>query len=338
MQVEGSVDGNPCRLTVDTGAEKTLVRPDMLAATRVSDAPQRLCGVTRHCVQLKGPVDVRIGVGSAVERLPVYVADLDEPCLLGLDYLTQSKACVDLGRKLVRMVANLSDEARKVPAGAKLGTCEEVERPEETSGRAEVAAVRPLPDFLEDLAHRSAGNLTEAQTEKVLASAAEGDDKWRKAQREDSDLAPIIQWLEAGGGRPRWEAVAPESPASKCLVDHRELRLPVDLATGQPPDMSLPTVTSGYAAALQEHLEEVHRRDRGKLKVAGQAMKETYDHSMRNRYHGPGRYSWGHGGEDEDVSPSSSDEDVAGAAGDGNERGAGSAASDSGDLDPELGG
>ncbi|KAK8378035.1 hypothetical protein O3P69_018757 [Scylla paramamosain] len=61
MQVEGSVDGNPCRLTVDTGAEKT---------------------------------------------------------------------------------ANLSDEARKVPAGAKLGTCEEVERPEETSGSAEVAAVR----------------------------------------------------------------------------------------------------------------------------------------------------------------------------------------------------
>ncbi|XP_063845343.1 uncharacterized protein LOC135091534 [Scylla paramamosain] len=103
MQVEGSVDGNPCRLTVDTGAEKTLVWPDMLTATRVPDAPQRLCGVTGHCVQLKGSVDVRIGVGSAVERLPVYIADLDEPCLLGLDYLTQSKACVDLGRKLVRV-------------------------------------------------------------------------------------------------------------------------------------------------------------------------------------------------------------------------------------------
>ncbi len=56
-----------------------------------------------HCVQLKGPVDVCIGVGSAVEWLLVYVADLDEPCLLGLDYLTQTKACVDLGWKLVRV-------------------------------------------------------------------------------------------------------------------------------------------------------------------------------------------------------------------------------------------
>ncbi|KAK8389762.1 hypothetical protein O3P69_009038 [Scylla paramamosain] len=103
--------------------------------------------------KLKGPVDVRIGVGSAVERLPVYVADLDEPCLLGLYYLTQSKACV--------------------PAGAKLGTCEEVERPEEVSGSAEVVAVRPLPDFLEYLAHRSAANLPEAQTEKVRHTLAQ---------------------------------------------------------------------------------------------------------------------------------------------------------------------
>ncbi len=42
-------------------------------------------------------MDVRIGVGSAVERLPVYVTNLDEPSLLGLDYLMQIKACVDLG-------------------------------------------------------------------------------------------------------------------------------------------------------------------------------------------------------------------------------------------------
>ena len=34
------------------------------------------------------------------------------------------------------------------------------------------------------------------------------------------------------------------------LMLGRELRLPVDLATGRPPDVRLPTVTTGYAAAL----------------------------------------------------------------------------------------
>ena len=54
-------------------------------------------------MELKGPVEACIDVGIAVERLPVYLADLDESILLGLGYLTQSKAFVDLGGKLVRV-------------------------------------------------------------------------------------------------------------------------------------------------------------------------------------------------------------------------------------------
>ncbi|XP_063599566.1 uncharacterized protein LOC134775886 [Penaeus indicus] len=408
MQVEGSVDGKPGRLTVDTGAEKTLVRPDMLATTRLPDAPQRLCGVTGHCVQLKGPVEACIGVGSTVQRLPVYVADMDEHCLLGLDYLTQSKACVDLGRKLVRvhgedvpllpevgcaevvtaerlhlaprtesriwcrlsrvmrgveglvepiqnlqlaggvvvgrslvgageglvtvLVANFSDKAQKLPAGTKLGTCEEVERPEESSGSEELVGVRPLPDFLEDLAQRSAAHLTEV-----------------------TDFTPAR------------------------LMFGRELRLPVDLTTGRPPDVNLPTVTSSYAVALQENLVEVHRRVRGKLKVAGHAMKGTYDRRTREvRYnigdrvwlHNPRRkrglspklqspwegpytvlaalsdvtyrirsYSWNHGEGEDDVSPNSGDEDVADADRDEDEHldSGGDAMDVSGDIEPGLG-
>ncbi|XP_050709041.1 uncharacterized protein LOC126993919 [Eriocheir sinensis] len=207
---------------------------------------------------LRGPVEARIGVGSAVERRPMDVADRDEPCVLGLDYLPQGEACADLGRELERLrgqapllpkvgcaevvaaerlhlapgtearvlccrsdampaegtvesteglqlpdgvaagrslegageesvtvlVANSSDEARKVPAGAKLGTCEEGEQ-EEASGSAESAAVRPLPDFLEDLAHRSAANLTEAQTEKMRHTLAQYADVF---SRGDLDL------------------------------------------------------------------------------------------------------------------------------------------------------
>ena len=55
--VEGSVDGQPCRLTIDTGAKNTLVRPDMLVAKCFPDAPQRLCSITGDCVELKGPVE-----------------------------------------------------------------------------------------------------------------------------------------------------------------------------------------------------------------------------------------------------------------------------------------
>ncbi|ROT63006.1 hypothetical protein C7M84_019127 [Penaeus vannamei] len=60
----------------------------------------------------------------------------------------------------------------------------------------------------------------------VSESIAEADKRWREDQQKDQDLAPVIQWLEAGKKRPQWEAVSPESPATKFLVDQWEaLRL-----------------------------------------------------------------------------------------------------------------
>ncbi|MPC69643.1 hypothetical protein E2C01_063873 [Portunus trituberculatus] len=39
-----------------------------------------------------------ITVGGVEGMLPIFVADMEEPCLMGLDFLVQSAACVDLGR------------------------------------------------------------------------------------------------------------------------------------------------------------------------------------------------------------------------------------------------
>ena len=99
MQVDGTINGKPCRLTVDTGAERTFIRTDVVAANNALLASPRLCGVTGHCVQLRGPVEVSIGISSWEVALPVYVADIEEPCLLGLDFLTYRQACIDLGRR-----------------------------------------------------------------------------------------------------------------------------------------------------------------------------------------------------------------------------------------------
>ena len=61
------------------------------------------------------------------------------------------------------------------------------------------------------------------------------------------------------------------------LMLGREIRLPVDLGTGRPPDKELPTDTTEYAVDLQERLTEVHHRVRSHLKLAGKDMKRRYD-------------------------------------------------------------
>ena len=50
------------------------------------------------------------------------------------------------------------------------------------------------------------------------------------------------------------------------LMCGRELRLPVDLVTGRPPDESMPTTVTPYATALQDRLREVHHQVRHNLK------------------------------------------------------------------------
>ncbi len=42
-------------------------------------------------------MEASIWIGPVEQELPVYVADIDDPCLLGLDYLLESHACLDFG-------------------------------------------------------------------------------------------------------------------------------------------------------------------------------------------------------------------------------------------------
>ncbi|MPC69644.1 hypothetical protein E2C01_063874 [Portunus trituberculatus] len=100
VRVSGAVDGRPCHLVVDTGAAKT-VRKEVVAAQDLPVSDRQLCGVTGH--SLRDSVMSTITVGGVEEMLLVFVADMEEPCLIGLDIPVQSAACVDLGRMQMKV-------------------------------------------------------------------------------------------------------------------------------------------------------------------------------------------------------------------------------------------
>ncbi|MPC36927.1 hypothetical protein E2C01_030396 [Portunus trituberculatus] len=94
---ESVVDSRPCPEVVDTGAAKTIVGEEVVAVQDLPVADEQLCGETGHCTTLRGSVMCTITVGG-VEKLPESMADMEEPCLVGLDSLVQSATCVDSGR------------------------------------------------------------------------------------------------------------------------------------------------------------------------------------------------------------------------------------------------
>ena len=57
----------------------------------------------------------------------------------------------------------------------------------------------------------------ECQLLRVADEAQETEEQWRWAQREDAELAPVIQWREGSAARPSWQQMVAEGPATKHL-------------------------------------------------------------------------------------------------------------------------
>ncbi|MPC65089.1 hypothetical protein E2C01_059215 [Portunus trituberculatus] len=67
--VESEADGRLCPEVVDTGAAKTVVGEEVVAAQDLPVSDWQLCGVTGHCMTPRGPVIFTITVGGVEEKL-----------------------------------------------------------------------------------------------------------------------------------------------------------------------------------------------------------------------------------------------------------------------------
>ncbi|MPC43580.1 hypothetical protein E2C01_037230 [Portunus trituberculatus] len=221
VRVLGAVDGRPCPLVVDTGAAKTFVRE--VVASQDFPAPDgQLCGVTGHCMTLRGPVMSTIMMGG-VEDKPVFVADMEEPCLLGLDFLVQSEACMELGRMQMQVRGQwvpliLEDAVEQVESPVTSSDDEDerlelhcrVVREGETADATVIARERQA-------AARSCGG----EVDRDAGRPGETSQRWKDTQRADPDIVPVLRWMEKGE-QPSREELSPESPATKALVEQRE--------------------------------------------------------------------------------------------------------------------
>lgn len=85
LTVSGSIDGYNCNLIVDTGSEISIVHPDILQSWKrenLQPVTPTFRTVTGQKAPMLGKCELSIRVGSTELSKPVWVADIQDPCIL----------------------------------------------------------------------------------------------------------------------------------------------------------------------------------------------------------------------------------------------------------------
>ena len=113
VQVDGKINGKPCPMTIDSGANQTVIRKDILEIQNLPQAKQGLSDVTGRCSPLWGPLEVQLQIGDVQSTQCVFLSEqLSEHCILGLDYLSKHRCVLDAANM------TLTIDGRVVPAFA----------------------------------------------------------------------------------------------------------------------------------------------------------------------------------------------------------------------------
>ena len=98
LAVSGSVGGYECNLTVDTGSDISIVHPDILKDQQVETLPvtPSFRTVTGEKAPMKGKCNLTVKIGSTEVSQPMWVADIQDPCILGTDFLEPHGCVVNL--------------------------------------------------------------------------------------------------------------------------------------------------------------------------------------------------------------------------------------------------
>ncbi|GBN64048.1 hypothetical protein AVEN_98863-1 [Araneus ventricosus] len=106
LYLEGSICGIQCLMLVDTGANVTVLRTDLaqkLKEQLIYTAPNiSLKTATGEKTEIRGKLDASIECGSRKFHHRIYVADITDPCILGLDFLQKFNFTVDLEKNEIR--------------------------------------------------------------------------------------------------------------------------------------------------------------------------------------------------------------------------------------------
>ena len=99
MFVLGNIDGNHCNITVDTGSDISVLHPDLLRREKrdsLLPVTSYLRTVTGERTPTHGRCELTVKIGGTEVLQQMWIADIHDQCILGLDFLAPQGCLVNL--------------------------------------------------------------------------------------------------------------------------------------------------------------------------------------------------------------------------------------------------
>ncbi|GBN52972.1 hypothetical protein AVEN_47392-1 [Araneus ventricosus] len=212
LYLKESICDIPCLFLVDTGTNITLLRADLAHKVKerlIYTAPNlTLKTATGEKAKIQGKLDASIECGSRKFQHRVYVADITDSCILGLDFLQKFKFTVDLEK----------NEIRTGSEKISLFSSSTQHRKRASDGK-NVLSRRLCFEGCEPCSNAEKKFRKETDTS-VEALTITTENRWslseiQKAQLEDPDIRPILKMKLNSADRPSWQEITRESPETK---------------------------------------------------------------------------------------------------------------------------
>lgn len=103
--MEGCIAGKPCQLVVDTGATHTIIRSDLLPKWRHGTPGKKYIITTAsgETMNVSGEVEIGIGLGSKTIAHKVFIADIADSVILGMDFMDSHRVILDVGERVMKL-------------------------------------------------------------------------------------------------------------------------------------------------------------------------------------------------------------------------------------------
>ena len=102
--VNGMVNGKFRQLLLDTGATKTIIKPNIVQkSAKIRPTKWKLRTATGEPAAIHGEVDVKIIIGSTLIQHPALIADIEDEVILGMDIMSSKDFELNFKRGVLKI-------------------------------------------------------------------------------------------------------------------------------------------------------------------------------------------------------------------------------------------